>query len=100
MRPRFSLTTSGRREKARSEEHTSELQSLAYLVFRLLLEKKRIGDVSSWCGASLSFGPVPGAGMWAGCCGVAADGAAGPVVWGRGAGCLGVPRLWSGMMGA
>src|SRR3989441_4084834 len=37
---------------ARSEEHTSELQSLAYLVWRLLLEKKKIdtllvgGDVS------------------------------------------------------
>src|SRR5205823_13170351 len=27
-------------EKIRSEEHTSELQSLAYLVCRLLLEKK------------------------------------------------------------
>src|SRR2546425_8682768 len=27
--------------KARSEEHTSELQSLAYLVCRLLLEKKK-----------------------------------------------------------
>src|SRR2546425_9446327 len=27
-------------EEARSEEHTSELQSLAYLVCRLLLEKK------------------------------------------------------------
>src|SRR2546423_8571804 len=27
---------------ARSEEHTSELQSLAYLVCRLLLEKKKI----------------------------------------------------------
>src|SRR3989339_1107769 len=27
----------------RSEEHTSELQSLAYLVCRLLLEKKRDG---------------------------------------------------------
>src|SRR5205823_8558031 len=26
----------------RSEEHTSELQSLAYLVYRLLLEKKKI----------------------------------------------------------
>src|SRR5205823_11081336 len=32
-------TTSGRRR--RSEEHTSELQSLAYLVCRLLLEKKK-----------------------------------------------------------
>src|SRR2546425_8242450 len=28
-------------KKARSEEHTSELQSLAYLVCRLLLEKKK-----------------------------------------------------------
>src|SRR5687767_15990238 len=30
----------GPRGAARSEEHTSELQSLAYLVCRLLLEKK------------------------------------------------------------
>src|SRR2546423_6409392 len=30
-----------RRRPARSEEHTSELQSLAYLVCRLLLEKKK-----------------------------------------------------------
>src|SRR2546425_9483517 len=29
-------------ERARSEEHTSELQSLAYLVCRLLLEKKKM----------------------------------------------------------
>src|SRR5687767_15674133 len=29
------------RQHARSEEHTSELQSLAYLVCRLLLEKKK-----------------------------------------------------------
>src|SRR5687767_15361450 len=29
------------REARRSEEHTSELQSLAYLVCRLLLEKKK-----------------------------------------------------------
>src|SRR2546425_8786191 len=29
------------REAVRSEEHTSELQSLAYLVCRLLLEKKK-----------------------------------------------------------
>src|SRR2546425_7947159 len=29
------------RERRRSEEHTSELQSLAYLVCRLLLEKKK-----------------------------------------------------------
>src|SRR2546425_5193436 len=31
----------GRRDRRRSEEHTSELQSLAYLVCRLLLEKKK-----------------------------------------------------------
>src|SRR2546425_9710609 len=30
--------------KLRSEEHTSELQSLAYLVCRLLLEKKKKRD--------------------------------------------------------
>src|SRR2546421_4603418 len=30
-----------KRARARSEEHTSELQSLAYLVCRLLLEKKK-----------------------------------------------------------
>src|SRR2546425_3398887 len=30
-----------RRQRRRSEEHTSELQSLAYLVCRLLLEKKK-----------------------------------------------------------
>src|SRR2546425_1660996 len=32
---------SGRGPRYRSEEHTSELQSLAYLVCRLLLEKKK-----------------------------------------------------------
>src|SRR2546425_7532234 len=31
----------------RSEEHTSELQSLAYLVCRLLLEKKKIYDYTT-----------------------------------------------------
>src|SRR2546425_2227058 len=34
-------TPSFRRLTSRSEEHTSELQSLAYLVCRLLLEKKK-----------------------------------------------------------
>src|SRR6185437_16982620 len=33
--------TAGPRRPRRSEEHTSELQSLAYLVCRLLLEKKK-----------------------------------------------------------
>src|SRR5687767_15462180 len=32
-------------ETERSEEHTSELQSLAYLVCRLLLEKKKQNDI-------------------------------------------------------
>src|SRR3989441_7305422 len=31
----------------RSEEHTSELQSLAYLVCRLLLEKKKKKEISA-----------------------------------------------------
>src|SRR5687767_15329715 len=38
----FRVTTSGPISPGRSEEHTSELQSLAYLVCRLLLEKKKI----------------------------------------------------------
>src|SRR3989441_8506160 len=43
-RPLISIVSSSSRGKAdpmRSEEHTSELQSLAYLVCRLLLEKKK-----------------------------------------------------------
>src|SRR6266545_7612362 len=45
-RPRRRCRPSGRRIRRprpapRSEEHTSELQSLAYLVCRLLLEKKK-----------------------------------------------------------
>src|SRR5205823_11191083 len=35
------LDVLGPHDKKRSEEHTSELQSLAYLVCRLLLEKKK-----------------------------------------------------------
>src|SRR5205823_9171573 len=38
-------SSSTARAAARSEEHTSELQSLAYLVCRLLLEKKK-----AYCG--------------------------------------------------
>src|SRR2546425_5067627 len=37
---RTNLGLEGERLAERSEEHTSELQSLAYLVCRLLLEKK------------------------------------------------------------
>src|SRR3989441_4958208 len=35
------VTFHQQRDRGRSEEHTSELQSLAYLVCRLLLEKKK-----------------------------------------------------------
>src|SRR5687767_15438562 len=52
-RRRLRLRSMERRrgDVARSEEHTSELQSLAYLVCRLLLEKKncrRICRPSPW----------------------------------------------------
>src|SRR2546425_6748604 len=40
-RQRRPLAGPGDGELPRSEEHTSELQSLAYLVCRLLLEKKK-----------------------------------------------------------
>src|SRR3712207_8368575 len=40
--------TGSRAEGARSEEHTSELQSRQYLVCRLLLEKK------TWCTLTVS----------------------------------------------
>src|SRR6185437_16330543 len=40
----------GTRGKPRSEEHTSELQSLAYLVCRLLLEKKKKDGVGRGVG--------------------------------------------------
>src|SRR3989441_1341876 len=39
-RHRNIFTGEGQQIPPRSEEHTSELQSLAFLVFRLLLEKK------------------------------------------------------------
>src|SRR5438045_6083336 len=38
------------RRNSRSEEHTSELQSLRHLVCRLLLEKKKERDVSMFNG--------------------------------------------------
>src|SRR2546425_7219297 len=43
LRPRHAGRESSvaQRGRQRSEEHTSELQSLAYLVCRLLLEKKK-----------------------------------------------------------
>src|SRR5205823_12891842 len=39
----------------RSEEHTSELQSLAYLVCRLLLEKKKSSSQRAVCRRSFYF---------------------------------------------
>src|SRR2546423_10538176 len=40
-------------DRGRSEEHTSELQSLAYLVCRLLLEKKKhINNTTPSCESS------------------------------------------------
>src|SRR2546422_1926495 len=43
-------------EQARSEEHTSELQSRLHLVCRLLLEKKKkqTTNVAHWCNDGLS----------------------------------------------
>src|SRR2546425_1758319 len=41
LRVLMPLSSSSERADHRSEEHTSELQSLAYLVCRLLLEKKK-----------------------------------------------------------
>src|SRR2546423_3161901 len=40
---------------SRSEEHTSELQSLAYLVCRLLLEKKKSNHRNVWLLLRLLF---------------------------------------------
>src|SRR2546427_6689953 len=42
---------------ARSEEHTSELQSQSNLVCRLLLEKKKRYEVSDDCVFKLAFRP-------------------------------------------
>src|SRR2546425_5663624 len=43
----------------RSEEHTSELQSLAYLVCRLLLEKKNNSRASAWTSTFIIFADSP-----------------------------------------
>src|SRR3989441_3578219 len=47
--PRLATTATPKASpvRMRSEEHTSELQSLAYLVCRLLLEKKKKADKES-----------------------------------------------------
>src|SRR5205823_8998874 len=50
-------------DRLRSEEHTSELQSLAYLVCRLLLEKKNVpsfvSDAMAKAGTGLIEGTLP-----------------------------------------
>src|SRR5687767_15365719 len=47
---------SGRHQRrSRSEEHTSELQSLAYLVCRLLLEKKKNDNTSRYLVDNISI---------------------------------------------
>src|SRR5687767_15248908 len=43
---RIHWKASARHDRLRSEEHTSELQSLAYLVCRLLLEKKKATEAA------------------------------------------------------
>src|SRR2546425_1717149 len=50
--------------RVRSEEHTSELQSLAYLVCRLLLEKKNKECLYTGQDVDLVFELVIGEGLW------------------------------------
>src|SRR5436853_737607 len=45
----LSTVARDRRERGRSEEHTSELQSLRHLVCRLLLEKKKKNNRRPLC---------------------------------------------------
>src|SRR2546425_3665256 len=46
-------------DAARSEEHTSELQSLAYLVCRLLLEKKKKKNRANDCEMESKYSSAP-----------------------------------------
>src|SRR2546425_1723905 len=50
-RPARAVRRSSPHAARRSEEHTSELQSLAYLVCRLLLEKKKSSYIPSLRGS-------------------------------------------------
>src|SRR3712207_7880779 len=47
------------RSYARSEEHTSELQSRQYLVCRLLLEKKKMTVITLVCNRYTTFPHIP-----------------------------------------
>src|SRR3712207_8847073 len=51
--------SAGRPQPARSEEHTSELQSRQYLVCRLLLEKKNSNNFSCTTILVSNFTPRP-----------------------------------------
>src|SRR2546425_6358477 len=53
-----SVATAWSERLARSEEHTSELQSLAYLVCRLLLEKKKKKNIRSYCHNDNKTNPI------------------------------------------
>src|SRR2546425_2752085 len=57
--PRVRRDASGWRlcARMRSEEHTSELQSLAYIVCRLLLEKKKAAPISAAAGPAGGHAP-------------------------------------------
>src|SRR5687767_15519616 len=48
-RTQRTVAAASRLASCRSEEHTSELQSLAYLVCRLLLEKKKNSTTKNKC---------------------------------------------------
>src|SRR2546425_4120679 len=55
--PNPTVSGSYTKDTPRSEEHTSELQSLAYLVCRLLLEKKKNRSID--CSRGLQALPLP-----------------------------------------
>src|SRR5438093_7352559 len=58
-RERTAFARSPRCRSFRSEEHTSELQSLTNLVCRLLLEKKKRRHVASYCALSFATCSTP-----------------------------------------
>src|SRR3989441_7247034 len=58
-RSRTSISAATPAADSRSEEHTSELQSLAYLVCRLLLEKKKTTRLERWRRTRGRRGPSP-----------------------------------------
>src|SRR2546430_3598221 len=64
--PRAAAATGGppNRVAARSEEHTSELQSQSNLVCRLLLEKKKMLDYTKYCQHYLGAASVRGNAIW------------------------------------